>query len=112
MGELLNCPFCGGCARIASDHGRDGSESWVTCNYCGSRSRSVYWLQPIEKESKHKAITAWNTRPAPSEAEVEAAAKRMVKLCSPPKGASFEQACEWVPPTIEDLARAALGVEP
>lgn len=50
------------------------------------------------------------TRPAPSEAEVEAAAKRMVKLCSPPKGASFEQACEWVPPTIEDLARAALGV--
>lgn len=50
------------------------------------------------------------TRPAPTEAEVEAAVRRMAEICSPPKGASFEDACEWVPPTIEDLARAALGV--
>lgn len=56
------------------------------------------------------SVQHWNTRPAPTEAEVLAAAKRM---------AAVDYGCDVWSETIEDvrnkylrMARAALGIEP
>lgn len=104
--ELLPCPFCGG-----SDVGLNSQSIYITCRTCDADGP---WNELSEEE---EAIAAWNrralTEPAGGEVErvarVARVARAMTELCSPPKGASFEQACEWVPPTIEDMARAAIA---
>lgn len=38
--SLLPCPFCGGSARMATEHDPDGMTwHYITCRGCGARSR-------------------------------------------------------------------------
>ena len=79
MSELLNCPFCGGEAQIVGD------DRYGFCVVCSASDCTAALGESYDRDAMpdHQfrapddAITAWNTRPAPSEAEVEAAAKRM-----------------------------------
>ena len=61
MSELLNCPFCGSGADYV---GGEGDGYIVECTKCRAKAG---W-----GEYGYQAAAKWNTRPAPSEAEVEA----------------------------------------
>lgn len=53
--KLLNCPFCGGEAKIATyDWGNSVKEYWIYCNPCDCASGRYH--------SKEEVINAWNTR--------------------------------------------------
>ena len=78
MTKLLNCPFCGGEAKLFCDN--DGidismsdddpfAESWsVSCWHCGSSALT-------DDLVKSAAIAAWNTRPSQWNHDMEAAPK-------------------------------------
>lgn len=93
--ELKPCPFC--------DAGEDfvGAAYGVGCANCGAEG-------PHGK-TEAEAIAAWNTRPAPTEADVEAAAKRMWEVA--PNFFAWDLASEAVHNKYFRMARAALGVE-
>lgn len=69
---------------------------------CGAR---------LVRDSREEAIVAWNTRPAPSEAEVEAAAKRLA-VDDDWRPEDWDHIDYGTRADYLRMARAALGVEP
>lgn len=69
--ELLPCPFCGGDAA----YGGDGKTWFVNCADCLVSTNIL--IDAVAPETKEHAAAAWNRRAdlAPTDAEVEAAAK-------------------------------------
>lgn len=58
--KLLNCPFCGGEARLqrrAKKHGY-----YVVCKSCGCRTPYFQYQFDSNEKLREEAITAWNTR--------------------------------------------------
>ena len=53
MGELLNCPFCGGEARLADPNKTKRQANYVFCGECGASSGVA---------TEAEAIAAWNAR--------------------------------------------------
>lgn len=103
--KMLPCPFCNSDdLHLRNTH---TPYFWVECDSCGAQVNGKYfeyrgkkenakfsyepdapkgsWFAATELKQMPKAyqraaasaIAAWNTRPAPTEAEVEAAAKRL-----------------------------------
>ena len=106
MSELKPCPFCGKPPEtMGSGAGRRGLMIECINTEC---------LGPHCSHYDHKAaIEEWNTRPAPSEAEVEAAAKRILAADSRDVG-GVDSYWDWLMPAGREnylrMARAALGV--
>lgn len=68
--ELKPCPFCGGEAELRSAN----FYHWGECKQCDATG--------CDTVSPATACTAWNTRhPAPTEEQVEAAARAMMRFC-------------------------------
>lgn len=61
--KLKPCPFCGG--EATTSHGEDdytlGQFFFVSCEYCGSRTRKFH-RYCYGEEYERKAIEAWNRR--------------------------------------------------
>lgn len=100
--KLLPCPWCGAEARLERD-----ISPWVNCvnSYCELGSSAG-----VEYASEAEAIAAWNTRPAPTEAEVEAAAKRIFDFSADPRAPGWKDVSHDTRDHYRHLARAALGV--
>ena len=69
--KLLACPFCGEEAimytrrQVGYPSGDKGYEACISCWHEGCGGRVVSWALR-EEWAKESAITAWNTRPAPT----------------------------------------------
>ena len=62
--KLLNCPFCGGKARIIcfSDPLFDRNDFVVECRSCKASTRSFNEISFDPKDDEREAIEAWNRR--------------------------------------------------
>lgn len=116
--ELKPCPGCDGSdIRVIGGPGtKGGPQYWAGCAHCRWRT----W-----GDTEAEAITAWNTRPAPTEAEVEAAnwirawrnlfiSERMNAYRNDPyetcRAKAEADANDFEEAFRERMARAALGV--
>lgn len=99
--KLLPCPFCGGAAED------DEFGGYVRCTNITDASGGCFMA--IDWVSAKK----WNTRPAPTEAEVEAAAMRIMAT-DRRDVARVDSYWAWLMPVEQEnyrrMARAALGV--
>lgn len=127
--KLLACPLCGGSAKHehrapggTMSSGMEPHMQRIVCTKCGA---SLPWQHPKDewgKQDKHDAalreslVERWNTRPAPTEAEVEAAARRAAGASWLVDGPNLDRSWDMAPEAVREhfrrVARAALGVEP
>lgn len=63
---LKPCPFCGG-DDLSLTHDSHDAVCWVYCNGCYSTGRAGH--------TEDQTASHWNTRPQPTEAQIEAAAR-------------------------------------
>ena len=109
MGELKPCPWCGETPATETEVG--STHRWRRVVGCCTPGPEVRHNPDLTYQQNHEAaIAAWNTRPAPSEAEVEAAAKRVWEVA--PNFFAWHIASDCVRNKYLRMARAALGVEP
>ena len=74
MSELRECPWCGETPAPETEVG--STHRWRRVVGCCTPGPEIRHNPDLTYQQNHDAaITAWNTRPAPSEAEVEAAAR-------------------------------------
>lgn len=67
--KLKPCPFCGGSARMASEHDMDGFGMfrYVECRQCHARSRPKYHGNGNDCPQFYQEVRdAWNSRILPS----------------------------------------------
>lgn len=107
MSELKACPFCGGQPRqIDVPCPVPGAED---CGYVAIECCFIH----IHMDDMEDAITAWNTRPAPTEGEVEAGAKRAAGAGWLVDGERLDRSWDMAPEAVREhfrrMARAALG---
>ena len=74
MSEIMNCPFCGGEARIMLEEEDRPDECFhnIYCTSCGVQ----FWVK-----SKSEAIAAWNRRAQPENARQHALQTGVCPMC-------------------------------
>ena len=67
--SLLDCPFCGGAARLTARRTTSGAIAFVSCSYCKAQGRT-FQLQQTDQDDDFadpafaNAARAWNQRTA------------------------------------------------
>jgi hypothetical protein len=77
MAELKPCPFCGGKAGIYTQNGRFGTFTYIECETCSARSKTISTPYDYDDDRFWNSIyynrvkEAWNRRYTPSEIDFD-----------------------------------------
>ena len=60
--ELLPCPFCGGEAKIKTEHTVDCSNTHIYCVSCGLKTGAISWMGNDSSIVEEMLLKKWNLR--------------------------------------------------